>query len=217
MAFGWGLLLKPHGDGPITDEPESWSSNWEVSVPHYLSPSPLVLPPPTNIQDSEPSNVSGSSDSSSSYYFRPFIAEPSRIAAQSTSAHHMARPDNAKLFPVSPTGDSSTPASSANLLPTLSVTGPPNTPPPPYTPKQGALAPLTRSISLPDFPIPGVVDLTQQIKTLSQRAFAHDGFADIHWGEWERRLENGKIEPVSISVRHLGPALIAHPTGPCCH
>ena len=214
MGFGCGLLLGAPGDrpsigldGPITDEPESWS--FDVSAP-YLSPSS-----PVNGQNSELSEASGSpytSDSSSSYFGSP-IAERSRIA------DHITRPDNAEQFPVSPTRDWSTPAphvGSANLLPTLSVTGPPNPPPPIFIPKRGPLSAIIRSESLPDSPIAGVVDLTQQIKTLSQQAFAHGGFADIHWGEWERRLENGQIETVSISVRRLGPALIAHPTDPCC-
>jgi hypothetical protein len=45
-----------------------------------------------------------------------------------------------------------------------------------------------------------VIDLTHQIKTLSINAFALGGFADIHWADWEHRLEDGKIKSVRVSV-----------------
>jgi len=48
-----------------------------------------------------------------------------------------------------------------------------------------------------------VVDLTQRIKTLSCDALTHGGFSDIHWGEWERHLENGQTETTLVAIKLL--------------
>jgi len=112
-------------------------------------------------------------------------------------------------LPASPTGEgSSAPmlqASHAESLPTFSITAPP-TPSPLFIPKRGPLAAIVRrepQPASPGSPVPGVVALTPQIQTLSAYAFAHGGFSDIHWGEWEHRLQNGQIETTRVVIKLL--------------
>jgi len=47
------------------------------------------------------------------------------------------------------------------------------------------------------------VDLTQHIRTISIEAFTRGGFADIHWGEWERRLEDRRTETTLVAIKLL--------------
>ncbi|KIM84884.1 hypothetical protein PILCRDRAFT_817699 [Piloderma croceum F 1598] len=69
-------------------------------------------------------------------------------------------------------------------------------------PSRGPLAGINSPDS-PASPVTRVVDLTQQIKTLSKDAISHGGFADIYWGEWERRSEDGPATTIFVAIKLL--------------
>jgi hypothetical protein len=56
-----------------------------------------------------------------------------------------------------------------------------------------------------------VVDLTEQIKTVTLHAIAQGGFADIHLGEWENeiRSEDGSVRVEKHQVRQTLPVVPA--------
>lgn len=80
-------------------------------------------------------------------------------------------------------------------LPPLLILDQPAPPPPLITALQGPAAALVRGDTVPDPPA-SVIDLTRQIRTSAPHAFAHGGFSDIHWGEWERPTKDGQTSKV---------------------
>jgi len=199
---------------------------FDVSMDAITAPSPPITSEPDTYNDS-PFNPSPSSSANSEVSDGPGTSPGSDASSWTSSwnvgshlpvpkvpADDITRGDNAELSPTSPIGEDSSAsmpqASHAGPLPTFSVTAPP-IPPPLFIPKRGPLAAIVRRETQPDSPgspVTGVVDLTHQIKTLSTYAFAHGGFSDIHWGEWEHRLENGQIETVHFSVLWARQSLI---------
>jgi len=181
---------------PITREPDTYND------------SPFN-PSPSSSANSEVSDGPGTSPGSDASSWTSSWNVGSHLPVPKVPADDITRGDNAELSPTSPIGEDSSAsmpqASHAGPLPTFSVTAPP-IPPPLFIPKRGPLAAIVRRETQPDSPgspVTGVVDLTHQIKTLSTYAFAHGGFSDIHWGEWEHRLENGQIETTRVVIKLL--------------
>ena len=164
----------------IADEPDKYDSStktFSISRPSSVY----------STQISEASDDSGTSFSSSG------------VAGSRVSTDDITRNNDAESSTAPPNTEGSS-ASVSQAIHTVLLHTKPFTPPAPLViPKRGPLAAIVRSESLPHSPgspISGVIDLTHQIKTSSKYAFAHGGFADIHWAEWERRSEDGKFESV---------------------
>jgi hypothetical protein len=175
----------------ITDEPDKYDLSTKTSRPSSVY----------NAQISEASDDSGTSFNSSGV-----VGSHISDAKVTLTTDDITRSNDAEPSSASPTTEDSS-AFASQAIHAVSPHTKPLTPPAPLVPlvipKRGPLAAIVRSESLPDSPgssISGVIDLTHQIKTLSTYAFAHGGFADIHWAEWERRSEDGKIKSVRMSA-----------------
>ena len=199
MGAGGMLLQVLSSDSlsaSITDEPDEYDSS---TKPFGISHPSSVY----NTQISEASDDSGSSFNSSGVV---------------GSRNHITRSNDARSSSAPPTIEGSSAFASQAIHAVSPHAKPPTPPTPLIIPKRGPLAAIVRSESLPDSPgspISGVIDLTHQIKTLSTYAFAHGGFADIHWAEWERRSEDGKIKSVRMSVLRFALYLSLHIDSGC--
>ena len=183
---------------PITNEPDTYDS----SSAYFNTPPALSA---HSFQSSEESDDFDTSTDASSWASSRHVG--SHVAARSKGlADDMSQPDNAEPLTAPESSAASAPQTShADPLPIISISAPP-IPPPLYIPKRGPIAAIVRRETQPDSPgspITGVVDLTQQIKTLSAYAFAHGGFADIHYGELEHRSEDGQTKIVGILFPRL--------------
>ena len=163
-----------------------------LSKPHfgtYLSPSvnnAQTSGAPKSSDLSESSNVSSKLPS-------PPSVEGSHLAAPITLAYDSTQRDNNAEPSASPPAEgfsaSVSHPSQAFPLSALPTTRPSILGPRLLIPSRALLAGINSPDS-PASPVTRVVDLTQQIKTLSKDPFTHGGFADIYWGEWERRSED---------------------------
>ena len=189
----------------ITDEPDEYDSSTKPFG--ILHPSPVY-----NTQISEASDDSGTSFNSSG------VVGSRNHIFDKVLTDDITRSNDARSSSAPPTIEGSSAFASQAIHAVSPHTKPPTPPAPLIIPKRGPLAAIVRSESLPNSPgspISGVIDLTHQIKTLSTYAFAHGGFADIHWAEWERRSEDGKIKSVRMSVLRFALYLSLHIDSGC--
>jgi len=173
-----------------------------LSKPHLgtsLSPS---------VNNAQTSGAPKSSDLSESSKLSSELPSPpsvvgSHLAAPMTLAYDSTQRDNNAEPSASPPAEgfstSVSHASQAFPLSTLPTTRPSILGPRLLIPSRALLAGVNSPDS-PASPVTRVVDLTQQIKTLSNDPFTNGGFADIYWGEWERRSEDGPAKTVRVSM-----------------
>jgi hypothetical protein len=178
----------------ITDEPDKYDSSTKT----------FSISRPSSVYSAQISEASD--DSGTSFNSSGVVGSHISDAKVTLTTDDITRSNDAEPSSASPTTEDSS-AFASQAIHAVSPHTKPLTPPAPLVPlvipKRGPLAAIVRSESLPDSPgssISGVIDLTHQIKTLSTYAFAHGGFADIHWAEWERRSEDGKIKSVRMSA-----------------
>lgn len=197
-------------NGTIAEEPRIWPF---LSEPHFRTS--LSSSSADNAHNSKKSNGSGlmeGSNAPSELTSCSVVGSQIAVLACNTSAQR----DNAEELLSSPPPDegfttSAPQASQPFPLPILIARPPIPTPrllttPRLLIPNRGPLAGINSPDS-PASPVTRVVDLTQQIRTISKDALTHGGFADIYWGEWERRSEDGQTKTVRMSIPRSDPFL----------
>jgi hypothetical protein len=183
-------------NGTFPEQSDIWPF---LSEPHLGTSLSSAVDNPQTSGVPESSNLSEGSNASSELSSPPPVARSQIMLAY---AYDSTQRDNAELSASPPAEGFSVSASHASHafpLPTLPITRPSILGPRLSIPSRGPLAGINSPDS-PASPVTRVVDLTQQIKTLSKDAFTHGGFADIYWGEWERRSEDGPAKTVRMSV-----------------
>jgi hypothetical protein len=198
MTFG-GLVHELLNDMPLAGTIPEQTDLWP-----FLSGSHLGTSLSYNAQTSgapESSDLSEGSNASSELPSPPSVVG-SHLAASIKLAYDSTQRDSAELSASPPTdvfSASASHASPAFPLLTIPTRRPSILGPRLSIPSRRPLAGINSPDS-PASPITRVVDLTQQIRTLSVDAITHGGFADIYWGEWERRSEDGPATTVRMPV-----------------